>query len=104
MGLHEYRPPSAYGGITPSWIYRDDLRWLAQAAEETSRWLSANGREVHYDAADVIHELVETRRAQGSLLLKPPEAPWPVFWRGKVRQSTLPVKSRPRASGASGYH
>jgi len=104
MGLHEYRPPSAHGGITQAWVYRDDLRHLAQIAEETSRWLSAQGREVHYDAADALHEIVEAHRKQGTLALKPQGPPWPVFWRGKAHPAKERPNARPGASGEAGGH
>ena len=104
MGLHEYRPPSAHGGITQAWMYRDDLRWLAEMAVETSQWLSARGRQVHYDAADVLHELITARKNQGHLPLKPPEGAWPIFWRGKAPMAKQPGKARPRAPSASSGH
>jgi hypothetical protein len=94
MGMHEYRSPSAFGGVTPCYVYRNDLKWLCEQADEASAWMSKEGREVRYDAADVVHELVETQRIQGSLPLRPPGGPWPVFWRTPIR-GAAPARKRP---------
>lgn len=69
MGLHEFRPPTAFGGVTPAYIYRDDLAWLAAEAAEASRWMSRPERPVYVDAADVLHALAEAHRGQGRLPL-----------------------------------
>lgn len=76
MGLHEFRPPTAFGGVTPAYIYRDDLAWLAAEAAEASRWMSRPERPVHVDAADVLHALVEAHRGQGRLPLAVHGSSW----------------------------
>lgn len=98
MGMHEYRPPTAHGGIVTAWIYREDRDWLAKQAAEGSRWLSAQGRQVRMDLADALHELVESRRAQGNLPLHPDRPVFPVFARCPPAYTRRPKKPRPSAS------
>jgi len=93
MGLHEYRPPTAFGGVIPAYVYRDDLYWLAAEAAEASRWMSRPDRPVRVDAADILHALVEAQKAQGNLTLphgEPRGARLP--WEGP---GALPARERP---------